>query len=150
MRLRASAYPEVDEGAACTQSSFKAGKKSFFFVGEQGGRFKAMFKLDASMPEARRLAQECPEDFQTQAGSTGWVTARFSAEKPLPKKLWQRWLDESYALSTQGSSKKRTRKKSSQKKSARSAAASRKPKNKTAKKSSSKKRTKKRTKTKTR
>ena len=60
MRLKASAYPGVDEGTACTQASFKAGKKSFLFVGPQGGRFKAMFKLDKSMAEAVKFARRNP------------------------------------------------------------------------------------------
>jgi hypothetical protein len=95
MRLKASRYPDVDPGTACTQASFKVGKRAFLFVGEQGGRYKAMFKLKSSLPEAEKLAAEHPDDFQV--GS--WVTARFSAEKPLPKRLWSKWLDESYALS---------------------------------------------------
>jgi len=97
MRLKASEYPGVDEGTACTQSSFKTGKKSFFFVGEQGGRYKAMFKLKDQFTEAQELAVKEPDNYQ--AGKPPWVTARFSAEKPMPKALWERWLDESYELS---------------------------------------------------
>ena len=97
MRQRASRYPDVDQGTACTQSSFKVGGKSFFFVGMQGGRHKAMFKLRASLPEAERRAAAAPDDYQV--GSTAWVTARFTAEKPMPKGLWAKWLDESYELS---------------------------------------------------
>lgn len=100
IRLKASAYPGVDEGTACTQSSFKANKKAFLFIGEQGGRYKAMFKLDKSMPAAQKLAAKHPEDYQ--AGKTGWVTARFSAEKPMPKTRWSKWLDESYGLAVGG------------------------------------------------
>jgi len=96
LRLKASRYPEVDEGTACTQSSFKTGKKAFLFVGVQGGRYKAMFKLKDSAPQAARLARAQPDRYEV--GSTSWVTARFSAEEPMPKALWQRWLDESYAL----------------------------------------------------
>lgn len=96
LRVRASEYPGVDEGTACTQSSFKAGKKSFFFVGMQGGRHKAMFKLGPSRAEAERLAKKQPADYQV--GNSGWVTARFSESQPLPKRLWQKWLDESYEL----------------------------------------------------
>jgi len=29
---------------------------------------------------------------------TGWVTARFTAEEPLPKQIWEEWLAESYAV----------------------------------------------------
>ena len=97
MRERASEYPGVDEGTACTQSSFKAGGKAFLFVGEQGGRYKAMFKLDASKAEAAKLAEKHPGDYQV--GSGVWVTARFTAEKPMPATRWKKWLDESYGLS---------------------------------------------------
>lgn len=97
IRLRASEYPNVDEGTSCTQSSFKTGGTAFLFIGEQGGRYKAMFKLKASRAEAEEMAAREPKNFQ--AGSGAWVTARFSSEEPLPDDLWQRWLDESYAIS---------------------------------------------------
>ena len=114
MRLKASEYPGVDEGTACTQSSFKAGKKSFFFIGMQGGRYKAMFKLDKSLPEARKLAEKDPDCYG--AGSTGWATARFTAEKPMPKRLWTKWLNESYALSVAKPAKKAAAKQVTKKK----------------------------------
>lgn len=60
MRMKASLYPDVDEGTACTQLSFKANKKGFLYCGEQGGRWKAMFKLSESMPEAVALAEASP------------------------------------------------------------------------------------------
>lgn len=105
IRRKAGSYAGVDEGTACTQSSFKIGSKAFLFIGEQGGRYKAMFKLGASKDEALRLAKENPEDFQ--AGSNPWVTARFSLDEPMPRALWSRWLEESYALSA-GAGKKKT------------------------------------------
>ena len=52
-----------------------------------------MFKLKASMPQALKLAAESPKLFEV--GSTGWVTARFTAEDPLPKRIWEKWLAES-------------------------------------------------------
>ncbi len=97
IRLKASSYPEVDEGTACTQSSFKTGKKAFLFVGMQGGRYKAMFKLKESIPEATELAEQEPDRYQV--GKPPWVTARFTAEEPMPQELWEKWLDESYELS---------------------------------------------------
>ncbi len=108
MRHAASKYPGVDKGTACTQSSFKTGGKAFFFCGPQGGRYKAMFKLDKSKAAAATLAGKAPDDFQV--GSSAWVTARFSVEKPMPKARWTKWLDESYALS-QAPAKKRAAKK---------------------------------------
>lgn len=116
IRLKASRYPEVDEGTACTQSSFKRGKKAFLFIGEQGGRYKAMFKLEASKAAAAKLAKKSPDDFQV--GSTAWVTARFTADKPLPNKLWQQWLDESYELSGPAKKTKVAKKKVAKKKAA--------------------------------
>ena len=97
IRAKAGQYPDVVEGTSCNQTSFKIGKTSFLFIGEQGGRYKAMFKLDASKPEAVALAAEQPDDYQ--AGSHIWVTTRFSAENPMPTKLWQKRLEESYQLS---------------------------------------------------
>ncbi len=126
MRLAASRYPEVDEGTACTQSSFKTGGKAFLFVGMQGGRHKAMFKLKRSLPEAAELAAKEPDRFSV--GSTAWVSARFTADEPLPAKLWKKWLDESYELSRasgagRGASKQQTPKQASKKKAAKKRAA---------------------------
>ncbi len=114
IREKASRYPGVDEGTACTQSSFKAGGKGFLYVGEQGGRYKAMFKLERSIPEATALAEAHPAD--VQVGKGGWVTARFSAEEPMPKGRWTKWLDESYALAVGGAAKARPAKRSPRRK----------------------------------
>lgn len=97
IRICASEYKDVDEGTSCTQSSFKTGGTAFLFIGEQGGRYKAMFKLTDSKAEAESLAKKAPKDFQV--GSGQWITARFSADVPLPKHIWKKWLDESYAVS---------------------------------------------------
>ena len=109
IRQRATEYPEVDRGTACTQSAFKTGGKAFLYIGEQGGRYKAMFKLEGSRGEADELARTRPDDFQT--GNTAWVTARFSADAPMPKRLWKKWLDESYALSAGAAAGRPRRKK---------------------------------------
>ena len=103
IRLKASQYAGVDEGTACTQSSFKIGKNAFLFIGEQGGRYKAMFKLDASRSEAEAMSKKHPDDYQV--GSSAWITARFSAERPLPTKLWKKWLEESYQIASGGPDK---------------------------------------------
>jgi hypothetical protein len=59
-----------------------------------------MFKLQTSMAEATRLAEKDPNRYDI--GSTSWVTARFSADEPIPTKQWEKWLDESYALALSG------------------------------------------------
>lgn len=105
IRRQAVTFPGVAKGTSCNQSAFKAGKGTFLFIGPgpKGKGFKAMFKLKASMPQARKLAAEDPNCFEV--GSTGWVTARFTAEKPLPKRIWGKWLAESYDV-TCGASEK--------------------------------------------
>ena len=102
IREQAAAFPGVDEGTSCTQGSFKAGKQAFLYIGPgpKGVGFKAMFKLDRSRPQAEELAASDPDRFEV--GSTAWVTTRFTAEKPLPKRLWGKWLKESYELALGG------------------------------------------------
>ena len=96
IRIQAGQFAGVDEGTSCTQSSFKNGGKAFLYIGQQGGRHKAMFKLDRSMSEAQALAAEAPKDYQV--GKNAWVTARFSDDAPMPVRRWKKWLKESYEL----------------------------------------------------
>ena len=98
IRKKASAFPEVKAGTSCNQSSFKTGKGSFLFIGPgaKGQGFKAMFKLERSLPQAEKLAAKEPDRFEV--GKTSWVTTRFTAERPLPKTVWEKWLKESYDL----------------------------------------------------
>ena len=105
IRKAAAEFPEVVKGTSCNQNSFKTGVGSFLFVGPgpKGMGFKAMFKLKDSMPQAQELAEAEPARYQV--GKTGWVTARFTAEDPLPREIWERWLSESYAIAT-GAGKK--------------------------------------------
>lgn len=92
----ASLDPNVEESLSCSQAAFKIRGKAFFYAGEQGGRFKTMFKLKESLVEAEKLAQQHPKDFQVGM----WTTARFSADQPMPEPLWKKWLEESFRLST--------------------------------------------------
>ena len=91
----ARSFDNVHEGTSCSQAAFKVGGKAFFYMGVQGGRLKAMFKLSDSLPQAEEMAQAAPDD--VQLGKHGWVTARFTAQKPLPTRVWKKWLKESYA-----------------------------------------------------
>ena len=97
IREAAAAFPDVASGTSCNQSSFKTAAGAFLYVGPgaKGVGFKAMFKLDASLEEARALAEREPDRFEV--GSTRWVTTRFSAERPLAKRIWGKWLKESRA-----------------------------------------------------
>ena len=109
MKKTAAALPQVVEGTSCNQTSYKAGKKAFLYIGPgtKGIGYKAMFKLDASLNEAKDLAKIQPERYELGAGN--WVSTRFSSEDPLPKKIWSRWLKESHA----GATKSRAAKKKS-------------------------------------
>lgn len=98
IRVVAAAFPGVEPGTSCNQTAFKAGKGTFLFIGPgaKGQGWKAMFKLRESLDAARRLAAAEPGRFEV--GSTGWVTARFTAEAPLPQAVWEPWLRESHAV----------------------------------------------------
>ncbi len=100
LKQAAAALPNAVEGTSCSQTSYKAGKKAFLYVGpgRKGVGYKAMFKLDASLGEAESLARSEPQRYELGVGN--WVTARFSAEDPLPRTIWGRWLKESYAGTT--------------------------------------------------
>lgn len=98
MRRMAAGFPGVAQGTSCNQGAFKAGRGTFLFIGPgpKGQGFKAMFKLEASRSQAQQLAARSPSRFEV--GSTGWVTARFTTDDPLPAALWKKWLAESYEL----------------------------------------------------
>ena len=100
LRTAAEALPDVEEAMSCNQTSYKAKKKAFLYVGPgaKGVGYKAMFKLEASLDEAESLARREPARYELGVGN--WVTTRFSVEDPLPKKIWNRWLKESYAGAT--------------------------------------------------
>ena len=97
---KAMAYPGSIKGESCNQFSFKASKGKFLFIGpgpkDQG--YKALFKLDKSIAQAKSLAEKYPGHYKV-GSSGGWVTVRFSDEKPFPKSIWEKWLNESYKLS---------------------------------------------------
>ena len=113
LRKAAGALPDVGEAMSCNQTSYKAGKKAFLYVGPgpKGIGYKAMFKLEESLEEAKNLAKSEPERFELGVGN--WITTRFSAEDPLPKKIWSSWLKESHAGATKsgGAKKKSARRK---------------------------------------
>lgn len=94
----AAALPDAIAGTSCNQTSFKLGKVAFLYIGPgaKGVGYKAMFKLDGSVDQATKLAEKEPDRYQV--GSTAWVTVRFTAEKPLAKTIWQKWLKESYGI----------------------------------------------------
>jgi hypothetical protein len=101
MRAAAAALPDVETGSSCTQTSFKVGKTAFLYIGPgaKGVGFKAMLKLDQSLAQAKEMAEKEPDRY---SAGTGWVTLRFSAEKPIPKTLWNKWIKESHGICAGG------------------------------------------------
>lgn len=115
IRKRAATFAGADLGSACTQSSFKVGKTAFLYIGPgaKGQGYKLMLKLDRSFAQAEGLAAKEPDRYT--ASANGWVTVRFTAERPLAKSVWEKWLKESYEISAGGAGKagaKKTGKKS--------------------------------------
>ena len=94
----AASYAKVQSGFVCNQNSFRTAHGAFLFIGPGGGGvgYKAMFRLKASLGEAKKMAKESPERFFVS--SNGWVTTRFSKAEPLTPEIWHKWLDESYGL----------------------------------------------------
>jgi len=109
IKQAASCLPATQIGTSCNQTSFKVNKKAFLYIGVQGGRYKAMFKLKESRGQAIELAKKEPDCYEV--GSTAYVTVRFTDDKPMPTKLWKKWLDESYQLSAGKAVPKKTAKK---------------------------------------
>jgi hypothetical protein len=64
-----------------------------------------MFEIEVSLEEAKDLVKSEPERFELGVGN--WVTTRFSAEDPLPKKIWRWWLKESHAGATKSGGTKK-------------------------------------------
>lgn len=66
------------------------------------------------MSQARKLASKEPDRYEV--GSTGWVTARFTAEEPIPNAIWEKWLRESYDICCGSGNTKKLAKKTPDKK----------------------------------
>lgn len=93
LRATAVALPEVTEGASCVNRAFKAGKKTFLFLGEKPAHIYAMLKLAESKDAAAAL-----NDPRIEVGGNGWVTLRFQANDPPDPELLERWIVESYRV----------------------------------------------------
>lgn len=96
LRTLALTYPETSESTSCNKAAFKAGKKSFLFVGEKEDSWNMMVKLADSLDEAQLLSGKKPGNFSV--GLHGWVTLQFPTGKGPAKKLLERWVDESFRL----------------------------------------------------
>lgn len=96
IRAHAMTFPDTEEGSSCVNRAFKAGGKNFAFLGEKPDLCNLRLKLDASLPEVRRLAEDDPERWEV--GTAGWTMIRFSPKKPPPVADLRRWITESFHL----------------------------------------------------
>jgi predicted DNA-binding protein (MmcQ/YjbR family) len=96
LRQLATALPEVTEGVTCDKAAYKAGGKSFLFVGAGDTATTIMLKLKVSLPEAKKLAAAHPATYKI--GGHDWVTITLPHGQPPPAELLQRWIEESYRL----------------------------------------------------
>ena len=96
IRAIALSYPSSIESTSCNKAAFKAGTKSFVFLGEQDGGWNLMVKLGESLAEAGVMAEKKPDNFSV--GKHGWTTLRFATGKGPAKKLLKNWIDESFRL----------------------------------------------------
>lgn len=96
IRECALSYPGTSEGTSCNKAAFKAGGKSFVFLGESDDGWNLMVKLGESLDEASLLADQKPDNFSV--GKHGWTTLRFPSGKGPAKKLLNNWVNESYRL----------------------------------------------------
>ena len=94
LRKHALRYPEVDAGAVCANTAFKAGKKSFFFLGVRDDHFHVRVKLTDSYADAEKLAKKSPDTYEP--GMHGWTKATFQVGEAPPRGLLERWIEESY------------------------------------------------------
>ena len=101
LNVMALKHPETAEGVACAgtvieKRTIPFRNKAFLFLGMKD----LMLKLEASLPEAARLAEAEPDNYK--AGKTGWVTARLSDGDCPPLSMLEKWIAESYQLVARG------------------------------------------------
>src|SRR5215472_3914854 len=97
LRKIALKHPDTEEGVACAGTpaervTVRVGKRAFLFL----GRKDIMLKLTDSIAEATRLAGD-----GVHVGSSGWTKIDFpDGQTPLPAKLIEKWIAESYRAMT--------------------------------------------------
>lgn len=96
LRQVATALPEVTEGITCDKAAYKAGGKAFLFVGTGDAEATIMLKLQASLPEAKKLAAVHPAIYKI--GGQNWVTITLPNNERPRIDLLTRWIEESYRL----------------------------------------------------
>ena len=96
IRETATLLLEVEVGAVCDKTAFKAGKKNFLFMGSDADGYDVKLKLKESLTAANELA--AGQAGTISVGPSGWVELEFPKNKSLPKAVLKRWIEESFRL----------------------------------------------------
>ena len=88
--------PEVVDTDSCNKTAYKAGKKSFLFVGIKDDSYNVMVKLYESLEQAEAFAKENPEN--CTVGTHGWTTLKFPSDEGLEDDVLRAWIEESFRL----------------------------------------------------
>ena len=78
--------PEVEEGLTFDKVAFKAGKKNFLFMGNDGDGYNVKLKLKGSLEEA--LEQSSCQAGTIYVGSNGWVELDFHMASRRLSRFW--------------------------------------------------------------
>ena len=94
LRAAALAYPGAKEEFPWGDRVVKVSGKIFVFVGVHEGKLGVTAKL----PESAEMALMLPfaEPTGYGLGKSGWVSARFGPEDPVPEPMLLEWMEESY------------------------------------------------------
>jgi predicted DNA-binding protein (MmcQ/YjbR family) len=94
LRKFALGYPEAHEEFPWGERAIKVAKKVFLFMRCD----KTCLSLSIKLLDSNEEALELPFTQSTGygLGKSGWVTARFAADEPVPIEQLCSWIDESY------------------------------------------------------
>lgn len=93
LRAQGLGYPETTEDFPWGHRTLKVRGKAFVFMSRENG-----FSLSIKLPSSSHVALDLPfaEPTGYGLGRSGWVTATFAPEKPVPLDILSQWLEESY------------------------------------------------------
>jgi predicted DNA-binding protein (MmcQ/YjbR family) len=94
LRDFAMKYPGASEAFPWGHRAIKVNRKTFVFMGSDGGGLHLSMKLPKSREAA--LMFDFAEPTHYGLGKSGWVSASFAARAKAPMDLLRAWIDESY------------------------------------------------------
>ena len=90
----ALSYPESVEDHPWGHVAVKVRRKAFVFLALSDSRLSLSVKLPASGMAALTMPFAEPTGYGL--GKSGWVTAAFEGDDPVPVEMLQDWIDESF------------------------------------------------------